>query len=347
MQESLMSLGRRVQHNCDIADARHAADYTLCVYLLKMRELYRWANGIDLLEQLPSDAVGDWVRAREQKWQELEHADFLPLTIAGTHYDPFDDDAINAALRHDGMVYSGGFGNRGAPHFFLADLVERRDRDGYTILIAEHEYARDLTAPPAMTRGSNIYVRRESLRRLIWERVQEWRWNRCESALGRAFGHYDIDADLLTGLNRLVEDQMDVALWHEMGEVEAGREIEAQWQALLLDLSGTPAELEVRAVRDNLADTSVTLPALIERGRPELFDFYFGTLSPMRRRLYPTLIEAYDELRRQNSLAALSSVVARGQTHWRALMHAALAMRDEQRAQYAAEVHALIERSHL
>ena len=35
-----------VQTNCDIADARHAADLPLCIYLLQMREFYRWEHGL-------------------------------------------------------------------------------------------------------------------------------------------------------------------------------------------------------------------------------------------------------------------------------------------------------------
>ncbi|MGF1547284.1 MAG: Sfum_1244 family protein [Thiotrichales bacterium] len=347
MLEALKSIGQTVQYNCDIADARYAADYTLCVYLLKMREMYRWAHGIDLLEELPNAAVGDWVRAREEMWQALEAAEFEPLAIAQAAYDPFDDDAINAALHEHRLVYSGGLGNRGAPHFFLADLAEQRVHGEYTILIADREYARDLTAPPAMTRGANIFVRRESLRRLIWERVQEWRWNRCDSALGRALEHYAIDTDPGGGLNRLVEDQLDVVLWHELGEVEAGRGIEEQWQALLAAVSGTPAELELRAVRDNLADVSVTLPALLDSRRWALLDFYFGTLSPMRRRLYPALVEGYEIGRRQAaSHDGLFEAVARGKTHWREVMSAALALSGAH-AIDAAALHALIERSYL
>ncbi|HSP01523.1 MAG TPA: hypothetical protein VLN90_08695, partial [Thioalkalivibrio sp.] len=38
----LSDLRQSVQRNCDIADARHAGNDTLCTYLLKMREFYRW-----------------------------------------------------------------------------------------------------------------------------------------------------------------------------------------------------------------------------------------------------------------------------------------------------------------
>ncbi len=44
MQQELIS---QVQHNCDISDANHAGNYTLCIYLLKMREYYRWIHALD------------------------------------------------------------------------------------------------------------------------------------------------------------------------------------------------------------------------------------------------------------------------------------------------------------
>ena len=44
--EALAGLAAAVQTNCHIADARHAADMTLCIYLLQMREFHRWERGL-------------------------------------------------------------------------------------------------------------------------------------------------------------------------------------------------------------------------------------------------------------------------------------------------------------
>jgi hypothetical protein len=38
---NLPQLTNAVQRNCDISDARHAGDYRICTFLLKMREYYR------------------------------------------------------------------------------------------------------------------------------------------------------------------------------------------------------------------------------------------------------------------------------------------------------------------
>ncbi|MEZ5447490.1 MAG: hypothetical protein R3E95_10555 [Thiolinea sp.] len=51
---------------------------------------------------------------------------------------------------------------------FLGELTERVEEGDYTILVAGREWARDLEAPPAMSQGRQIFIRRESLRRLLW-----------------------------------------------------------------------------------------------------------------------------------------------------------------------------------
>ncbi len=48
-----------VRRNCHISDAQHAGDLSLCTFLLKMRELYRWERGWPLSRELPRAEVGD------------------------------------------------------------------------------------------------------------------------------------------------------------------------------------------------------------------------------------------------------------------------------------------------
>ena len=309
-----------VRHNCHVADAVHAGDYTLCTYLMKMRELYRWEHGLPLDAELDSRVVGEWVRARETWWESLELEAFRPLPMAGGEVDPFEHDLVNDELNPRGWVYSSGLGQHAAAHFFLGELLEKRDADGFRVLVSGREWARDLVSPPAMTRGEVIFLRRESLQRLLWERVQEWRWNRCDSPLGRALRYYALDDDLQAGLARLTDDQMEAVLRHEIGEVAVGRGIESEWQVLLHAARGRKAELLLRAVRDHLADAVSTLPWLLEQGRPALLHFWFGTLGPMRRHLSPTLVEAYRQWCDAGDVGVLSGVVARARAHWQSLV---------------------------
>jgi len=114
-----------VTQNCHIADARHAGDYTLCTYLMKMRELYRWEQGYAFDVELKTRDVGHWVRNREQYWEEIEAQPYAGLPIDQEVNDPFDQALINQYLLPEGLVYSSGLGQKSAVHFFLAELDER------------------------------------------------------------------------------------------------------------------------------------------------------------------------------------------------------------------------------
>ena len=116
--QSIQALSAIVQKNCDISDARHARDYTMCVYLLKMREYYRWSKGYGMTEALPRDELGDWVLKREQLWESLEPRDFECLPLDDECHDPFAADIINRQLVPRGFVYSAGYGRFVKPHFF-------------------------------------------------------------------------------------------------------------------------------------------------------------------------------------------------------------------------------------
>lgn len=141
------ALCERVQHNCHLSDARHARDYSLCIYLLKMREFYRWEQGIAFGEPLPKGPLGEWLTAREHHWEQIQEEEFQLLELEHGQYAPFDSDAINALLGNAGLVYSGGYCGA-KPHFFLAQLERIEQAEGANIYIAGRELARELTAPP-------------------------------------------------------------------------------------------------------------------------------------------------------------------------------------------------------
>ncbi|HYQ73419.1 MAG TPA: hypothetical protein VET88_16030, partial [Gammaproteobacteria bacterium] len=146
-----------VRTNCHISDARHAGDYSLCVYLLKMREYYRWENNIPFNTPLPQQELADWLTQREAHWETLENKALETVPVPDRAHDPFDSNAINADLNARGFAYSSGYGRNMKPVFFFAELERREQHDGYTLIVAGREYARDLAAPPAMSREQNIY----------------------------------------------------------------------------------------------------------------------------------------------------------------------------------------------
>jgi hypothetical protein len=151
-----------IRTNCHISDARHASDYTLCVYLLKMREYYRWEKDLPFSATLPHDRLTHWLSEREAFWKTLERRPFRNIPVLTQSHDPFDARIINDVLNGSGYVYSGGIGHNMKPHFFLGVLEERRVDNGYTLYVSGKEFARDLAAPPAMSLGRTIFVRREN-----------------------------------------------------------------------------------------------------------------------------------------------------------------------------------------
>lgn len=313
-----------VRKNCHIADALHAGDYTLCVYLLKMREYFRWEKGYGFADALPHAEVGSWLKEREQLWEVLEHETYASLPIDGTEYDPFDTEGLNRILNPHGLVYSAGLGLNGRAHFFLARLERRQEHQGFELLISADEFARDLTAPPAMTLGRTVFVRRESLRRMIWEKVEEWRWNSLDNPMGRAIRSYGFEDEVEKALAEMTEDQMDTLVLHEVGEVEAGNMLGEGWETMLAELPHSRTELSLRAIRDNLADSLSTLPALVETARPAQLHFFMATLTNLRKSLAPGLLLAYDDWHRNGSLKGLAEHIPRAQEHWRELTERAL-----------------------
>jgi hypothetical protein len=316
MVENLSALIDTVQKNCTIADARHARDMTMCTFLLEMREYYRWEMEIPYGARLPKDELGDWLNARESLWNTVEEEAFAPLPLNETDVDPFEANDINRSLIPQGLVYSSGLGRFHKPHFVLAELKRAEVRDGVQILVAGCEYARDLIAPPAAMRDGAIFLRMDAVRRLLWNKYEEWQWKEKDTALGRAFAHYDFEHDIERGLDRMVEAESETMILHEIGEARAESLLGEDWNTMLGQLTSRHAELLVRAVRDHLADCLVTLPTLLERDAIGSLHFYLANLSGLRRALFPALPQVYEAWLACRDTAQLARVVAEAEAHW-------------------------------
>ena len=316
MLRHLPELAQAVQRNCDISDARHAGDYGMCTFLLKMREYFRWENELPFGRSLPKDELGDWLKTREQAWQDIEESEFEPLPLASGALDPFEAAAANRELLPQGGVYGAGYGRLGKPVFFLGALERLEAREGLTICVSSCEYARELAAPPAMLQGRTIYVRLESVRRYLWEKIEEWQWRKQGGAMARVLAGYDFLADPERALARMADNETESMILHEIGEARAGELLGAAWGDAALAASGTRAELAMRAVRDLLADCLSTLPALIERGNALALHFYFATFDAPRRELFPQALEGYEAFLASGSLAPLERVAAEGAERW-------------------------------
>jgi hypothetical protein len=310
-------LVQSVQRNCHIADARHARETTLCNYLLEMREFYRWEHEVPLARSLPREELGSWITQREALWDGLQADDLEPLRVGARSYDAFQVEAINAALVPQGLVYGGGYGRFGKPHFFLAQLERREQRQGLTLFVSGCEYARDLTAPPAALQGGAVFLRRDALRRWLWDKIEIWGVRKADGALKSALDCYGYAADDEQTLESMSEQEAETMILHELGEAMAEPLLGAEWRDLIASFTGRRAEILARAVRDNLADCLSTLPRLLERGTACSIHFYFANFEGMRSKLFPLLAQAYRSWRDAGNPAPLRDAAQAGSVHWR------------------------------
>ena len=320
-----------IRTNCHISDAKHATNYTLCVYLLKMREYFRWENNIPYHTALPGEQLTAWLARREDHWDELEDRPFENIPLLGALHDPFDAAAINKGLSALGYVYSSGYGRNMKPVFFFGELEQHKQYNGYTLLVSGKEYARDLAAPPAMSLDGTIFVRRESLRRMCWEKIEEWRWNQPDNAMQKAMRCYDFDKAPEQSLDAMTDKELQSAILHEIGEVQAGKRLGVAWEEMLASMQHSKAEIMLRAVRDNLADTLSTLPGLLKEADAASLHFYMANMSNMRKQLFPAVVTAYEHWSARGDTRELEQLADMAVSHWQSLAETCLAVYKDSR----------------
>ena len=279
-----------VQRNCDVSDARHAGDYGLCTFLLKMREYYRWESELPFARPLDREALGEWLDGRERLLGRLEESALEPLPL-GDGLDPFEAEAANRTLVPRGLVYGAGHGRFGKPVFFLGQLARVEERAGLTLVVSSCEYARELAAAKRL-----------------------------------ALAGCDFETDTQAALERLARREEESMILHEIGEAMAGDLLGEGWNDVTRSLARTPAEPVARAVRDLLADCLSTLPGLIARPDRSALHFHFATYDAPRRQLFPQALEAYDAFVRDGTDDRLRDAVAEGRERWLATARGLLAL---------------------
>lgn len=328
---AIAALARAVQANAHIADARHAADLPLCVFLLQMREYHRWEQGLGFDAPIDRAALGRWLAERERHWLTLEDAAYAPLPWAGRAFDPLDADALNRELLPRGWAYTAACDHAGRPLFALARVhrTELAGAEAPALLECGRELARCLLAPPAALVGSRtIVLRREALARWLWERVElatlrptpgPWR------TVVDGFGLHDARG-FASAQSSLVEALMPMLEWHERGEHRVAQRLEPRWAAMRQALRQHPADAGVRAVRDLLADLETTLPALLDRGAAMALHGWFSALDGWREQLCSTLRAGYAAWCNGDEGRALRAQARDGARHFALLADELLAL---------------------
>ncbi len=219
-----------VQYNCDISDARDHGIYSLCTMVLKLRNLYKWERGLQPWEEPESVDLLNWIEAKENYWETIADESFRPLSIAGRQFAPLDLEDVNATLNGT-LLYGAGFGRSMKTVFFLAEKLQQRTIEGCPVVILGTEQAREMASPFAMVQDGLIILRKQPLRTFLWDQIQEAR-SSCKVSLRLALKPYGLlqngglDQELFKGsLDAIVDQEMDLFLYHEVGEILQGERI--------------------------------------------------------------------------------------------------------------------------
>jgi len=285
---------------CNIADSQNAGVYSICGLALRLRDLYKWDNGLDPWIEKDSAEVLEWIGVKEQKWEELAEKGFNAITIMGTEYDPFDTGGINAVLEPHGFFYGAGYAQRLRPTFFLAVVENKEKVNGYPVYILGRELARDLLTLPALLQDDCILVRQESARLYLWDQIFYIKKS-ARFALKFALENYGLQEhspeELHRSLAAIVTAETETYIYHELGELQDIVFDRRIWREIIGAFPHTPMELLARSVKDLLADTGEhgTLHHIIRNRKSASLAFYVAFLEGLTKELFPEIIDAFRE----------------------------------------------------
>ena len=298
----LKNLIEQIRHNCSVSDCRYAGAYSVCGLALRLRDLYKWEKGLEPWVEENSPVILDWIGEKEEEWDKLAEQEFAGITLDGKTYDPFDVEGINVLLKPVGLFYGAGYVQGLKPSFLLAELVEKRQVDGFPVYVLGREHARDLLTVPALSQNNSILIRKESARVFLWNLVFFLKKSARE-ALRFALETYGIPDHDLKALKenfaRICEDEVETYLYHELGELrdmDFDREV---WRDIIANFPHSVIEFFVRAVKDILADTSEygKLRYIIREQKTSSLGLYAAFLDGLRKELFPELVKAFREFK--------------------------------------------------
>jgi hypothetical protein len=292
------NLIEQIQHNCRISDSRYAGTYSVCGLALRLRDLYKWEKGLEPWVEEDSSVVLEWIGKKEDEWDKLEDQEFAGISVEGETYDPFDAEGLNAVVVPHRLFYGAGYVQGLKPSFFLADLVEARQVEGFRVYVLGREHARDLLTVPALSQGNSILMRKESARIFLWNLIFFLKKSSRE-ALQFALETYGVPDHhpkaLKENFARICEDESEAYIYHEVGELKDTDFDREVWREVIAAFPYTVVEFFVRALKDILADTNDygKLRYIIQQRKAASLALSAAFLDGVRRLMFPELVEAF------------------------------------------------------
>ena len=300
----------QVLENCAISDAQHAGAFSICGLALRLRNLFKWERGLDPWVERGREEVLDWIGHQEERWEEVAEREFTGITLSGRTLDPFDVEGINALLEPLGFLYGAGYARELKPVFFVAAIEERRRLNGHRVYILGRELARDLLTIPAFTQEGVIVVRKDAARSYLWDGIL-YLGKSGRPALRFALEQYGLTAgdpaEIHGHLDRILADEVDIYIHHELGEAREDGMDRQTWKELVAAFPQSPTELLARAVKDLLADTNScgTLAYIVEERRRASLGFFTAFLDGLRRELFPEMRQAFSAFSKEGDWGAI------------------------------------------
>jgi hypothetical protein len=311
------TVARQILNNCDISDAQHAGLYSTCGLALRLRDLYKWEHRLNPWEEKDSSEILDWIGEKEELWEKLADAKYTDLLIQGKRYDLFDTPGINAALEAHGLFYGAGYAFSLKPTFFLAEIENKAQNNGYTVYILGRELARDLLTLPALSQDQLILLRTDSAKLFLWDQMAYIKKS-GRPALKFALEHCGLKNQQpevwQQHLSEILAVQKDNYINHEIGELSDSTFHPTIWRELIATFPHSPVELLARGLKDLLADTSQngTLPYLIKNRKTAGLGLYAAFLDGMPKELFPELRDAFNHFTKTRNWRIIREAAAEG-----------------------------------
>ena len=320
-------IARQVLQNCDISDATNAGMYSICGLALRLRDLYKWEQGLPPWEERESAEVLKWIEAKENTWDHYADDEFRQLSINGRTFNPFDTIGINAVLEPQNLLYGAGYARGLKPTFFLADIEEKSKIDGTTIYVLERELARDLLTIPALSQDGCVLLRQDSARLFLWDSMFYIKKS-ARPALDFALESCGIKdrrpESLRRNLAGIFTAQKTTYIYHEIGELHDSVFDRGIWRQIIAAFPYSPVEYLARAVKDLLADTNEcgTLRYILHERKTASLAFYVAFLDGLAKEFFPELPSSFEEFTRTRNWEVIGHAITSG--HKTATEHAGL-----------------------